>query len=140
MGSYYYGRAGRALCRNGYNHGMEIALCVLIGVVAGITGGLFGIGGGIIMVPALILGLGLSQHKAQGTSLMTFMFPVGILGVLNYYRAGNVDVKVGAMVACGFFVGAFLGSKVALGFDEGLLRKIFAGLLVVVAIQLFLKR
>jgi uncharacterized protein len=119
---------------------MTILLCLLIGLVGGVSGGLFGIGGGVVIVPAMILLLGFSQHRAQGTSLVALLAPVGIFGVANYYKAGNVDLKLGLIIALGFLGGAYIGSKVALSLDETLLRRIFATFLVFLAIQLFLKK
>lgn len=119
---------------------MQYALAVVIGALAGILGGMFGIGGGIVIVPALVFLLGFDQLKAQGTSLLVFMVPVAILGFLNYHRAGRTDVAVGLFIALGVLVGSYLGSKISLSLDEVLVRRLFAVLLVVVAIQLFFKR
>jgi uncharacterized membrane protein YfcA len=119
---------------------MELVIGAVIGICAGILGGLFGIGGGILIVPACIYLLGFTQARAQGTSLVALLLPVGILGVLNYAKAGNVDWKVGAVIAVLFVGGAYFGSKIALSIDENLLRKLFAGFLVLIAIQLFLKK
>jgi uncharacterized protein len=119
---------------------MEVALFLLIGVVAGISGGFFGIGGGIIIVPALIYLMGYTQKMAQGTSLVALLAPVGLLGLINYYKAGNANIVGGAWMAAGFFFGAFFGSKIALGLDEVLLRRIFAAFLVIVAVQLVLRK
>jgi uncharacterized membrane protein YfcA len=119
---------------------MDVAAFVLIGLAAGVLGGMFGIGGGVMMVPALIYLKGFSQKKAQGTSLAVFMLPVALLGFLNYYKEGEADLFGGAWMAAGVFCGAFLGSKLAVGMDEALLRKLFAGLLILVAVQLFLKK
>ena len=106
---------------------------MVIGVLAGVLGGTFGIGGGILIVPALALTLGFSQQKAQGTSLVALLAPVGALALMEYYRKGEADLKVGGLIACGFLVGGFFGSKIALGLDPLLLRRCFAVFLVVVA-------
>ena len=119
---------------------MEVVIAVVIGLLAGVLGGLFGIGGGILIVPALIYTMGFSQQKAQGTSLVALLAPVGILAVMNYAKSGNVDWKVGGIIAVLFFGGAFVGSKFALAMNEDILRKAFAGFLVLVAIQLFMKK
>ena len=84
---------------------MWIVYCIIIGLAAGVLGGLFGIGGGIIIVPALGLAFGFSQHKAQGTSLVALLAPVGLLALMNYYREGNADLVKGAWIAAAFFVG-----------------------------------
>lgn len=119
---------------------MDVMVFVLIGLFAGVMGGLFGIGGGVVMVPALIFLKGFTQQKAQGTSLAVFMVPVAILGFLNYHREGNADIYGAAYLAIGVFTGAFFGSKLAVNMDEALLRKLFAVLLVGIAVQLFIKK
>ena len=95
-----------------------ILIVILIGIAAGILGGLVGVGGGIIIVPSLIFFLGFSQHTAQGTSLGLILLPVGILGVLQYYKQGHVDIKVACILAVGFLAGNYFGSKVALNLPE----------------------
>ncbi|MGQ9804988.1 MAG: TSUP family transporter [Chlorobiales bacterium] len=115
---------------------------LLIGLVAGILSGMFGIGGGVVIVPALALLLGFSQHTSTGTSLLVFLLPVGILGALEYYKAGKITTdhfKYAAVVASSLFIGSLIGSKVALSVSEEWVRKGFALLLVVVAVRLWLK-
>lgn len=99
---------------------------LLIGLAAGILSGLVGVGGGLIIVPALIFFLGFSQHQAQGTSLGLLLLPVGILAVINYYSKGNVDIKVVAVMSIAFLAGGWLGSKLALRLPEDVVKKIFA--------------
>lgn len=113
-----------------------IIIIVLIGIAAGILGGLVGVGGGIIIVPALIYFVGFSQHSAQGTSLGLIMFPVGILGVLQYYKSGHVDFKVVGILAIGFLIGSFFGSKLALSLPQETVKKIFAVLMILIAIKM----
>ena len=110
-----------------------VLLVILIGLAAGILSGLVGIGGGIIIVPALIYLLGFSQHKAMGTSLGILLLPAGILAVLNYYKKGYIDIKVVIILFIGFVIGGYLGSKISLGLQEVTVRKIFAIVLVVIA-------
>ena len=119
---------------------MEIAYCLLIGLMAGVSSGLFGIGGGIIIVPLLILAFQMTQQKAQGTSLIVLLAPVGLLAVKNYWDKEQIDLVKGGWVALGLFCGAFAGSKLALELDPILMRRIFAGFLVCVAVYLFLKK
>ncbi|HEV7329559.1 MAG TPA: sulfite exporter TauE/SafE family protein [Flavisolibacter sp.] len=98
----------------------------LIGLLAGILSGLIGVGGGIIIVPALVFFLGFTQKEAQGTSLGLLLLPIGILAVMNYYNKGLIDVKVVGIMAVAFLLGGFLGSKIALAISEEALKRIFA--------------
>lgn len=109
---------------------------LLIGLSAGILSGLVGVGGGLIIVPALIFFLGFTQHQAQGTSLGLLLLPVGILAVINYYNKGNVDVKVVAIMSVAFIAGGYLGSKLALRLPEDAVKKIFAVFLFYSAFKL----
>jgi len=102
---------------------MNIFLYVLLGVVAGIFSGLIGIGGGIVIVPALVLLFGLSQHTAQGTTLALMVPPIGLLAALAYYKQGFVDLKIAAFICVGFFIGGLLGAKFAVGIPEMILKK-----------------
>ena len=113
-----------------------ILIIVLVGIAAGMLGGLVGVGGGIIIVPALVYFLGVSQKDAQGTSLGLIMLPVGILGVLQYYKQGHVDFRIVGILAVGFLIGSFFGSKIALGLPEASVKKIFAVLLIIIAIKM----
>lgn len=119
---------------------MDILAFLLIGALAGVMGGLFGIGGGIVIVPCLVYLRGFSQKSAQGTSLLALIAPVGILALLNYHKEKLVDYRAGLLVAAGFVLGGFLGSKIAIGLDEVMMRRSFAVFLVLVAVQLFLKK
>src|SRR5215470_7061194 len=91
-----------------------ILLLTIIGLAAGILSGMVGVGGGIIVVPALVFFLGFSQHQAQGTSLGLLLLPVGILAVINYYNKGFIDVKVVIIMSIAFILGGWLGSKLSL--------------------------
>lgn len=116
---------------------MEIFIYLLIiGLAAGFMGGLVGIGGGVIIVPALVMLLGMSQHSAQGTSLTMILFPVGILGVLNYYKQGHVDFKYAGLLAIGFFVGSYLGSKFSLSLPQLTVKRIFAVVMMLLAVKI----
>jgi uncharacterized protein len=108
----------------------------LIGLVAGMLSGLVGVGGGIVIVPALVFFLGFSQHQAQGTSLGLLLLPIGIFAVMNYYNKGHIDVKVVLVMAIGFVLGGYFGSKIALNISQDLLRKIFAIVLFYTAIKM----
>lgn len=113
-----------------------ILIVIAVGIAAGILGGLVGVGGGIIIVPALVYFLGFSQKTAQGTSLGLIMLPVGILGVLQYYKQGHVDFKVVGILAIGFLVGSFFGSKISLGLSQETVKKTFAVLMIVIAVKM----
>jgi uncharacterized membrane protein YfcA len=118
----------------------EIVLPLVIGVAAGVSGGIFGIGGGVLIVPALIGMMGYSQFRAQGTSLVALLAPVGMLALIEYYRKGEADFRVGLLIAGGFLVGGFFGSRFALSFSEITMQRSFAVFLGAVAVWLFLKK
>ena len=103
-----------------------LIILLMIGLFAGILSGLVGVGGGLIIVPALIFFLGYNQHQAQGTSLGLLLLPVGILAVLNYYNKGYIDIKVVAIMSIAFVLGGWLGSKIALRLPADTVKKIFA--------------
>ncbi len=107
-----------------------------IGLVAGSISGLIGIGAGVLIVPALTIFLKYSQHQAQGISLGLFLFPVGILAVLNYHDKGFVDFKAVGIMAIAFVIGGWIGSKASFMISETILRKIFAFVLFIVASRL----
>lgn len=113
-----------------------VLIVVMVGIAAGVLGGLVGVGGGIIIVPALVYFLGFSQKTAQGTSLGLIMLPVGILGVLQYYKQGHVDFRVVGILAVGFLIGSFFGSKIALGLSQETVKKVFAVLMILIAIKM----
>ena len=114
----------------------EILILLTLGLVAGMLSGMVGIGGGIIIVPALVYFLGFSQHSAQGTVLFMFLFPIGILGVYNYYQAGYIDWKTAAIMGITFFAGSFLGSKIAINIDQTLMKKIFGGIIFLISLKM----
>ena len=113
-----------------------VALVIIIGFAAGMLGGMIGIGGGVLIVPALVYFLSFSQHKAQGTSLGLLILPVAILAVMNYYKKGHVDLKVVGLLAVGFVAGSFLGSKWALSLPQGTLKKVFAIFMLILSFKM----
>ena len=113
-----------------------ILILVVIGIAAGILGGLVGVGGGIIIVPSLVYFLSFSQKSAQGTSLGLLLLPVGIFGVLQYYKQGHVDLRVVAIIAIGFLAGSYFGSKIALSLPQETVKKIFAIMLLLIAFKM----
>lgn len=116
--------------------GQIVFLLILVGLMAGILSGLVGVGGGIIVVPALVFLVGFTQKQAQGTSLGLLLLPIGVLAVMNYYNKGLIDVKVVGLMAIGFLLGGFLGSKLALAVSEATLKKIFAVVLFYTAFKM----
>ena len=113
-----------------------ILLLLVIGFTAGVMSGLVGIGGGIIIVPALVFFLGFSQQAAQGTSLGLLLLPIGILAVINYYNKGHIDLKVVGIMCLAFVIGGWLGSKIALQLTEDTVKKIFAVVLLYTAFKM----
>ena len=114
----------------------EIILIAVIGILAGFVGGSLGVGGGIIIVPALVFLMGFSQHEAQGTYLAVLLFPIGILGVLNYYKNGYVHFKFAVILIIAFLAGSYLGSYVAVKIPDDILRKVFGLFMLLVSIKM----
>lgn len=112
-------------------------LYIILGFVAGILGGIFGIGGGIILIPALVLIFGLTQHQAQGTTLALMVPPIGLLAALRYYQAGNVKLGIAGFICLGFFVGGLLGANLVQNLPDLQLRKIFALFLFFISLRMF---
>jgi len=119
---------------------VNIILFVLIGISAGILSGMFGIGGGIIIVPALIYFCEFSQLKAQGTSLAILLPPVGILAFIQYYKNDQVDLKAGILIAIFLVLGSVLGAKIANNISTDLLKKAFGVLMIVISLKMMLTK
>jgi uncharacterized membrane protein YfcA len=119
---------------------MTIALVVLGGLLIGVVSGLIGIGGGILIVPMLVYFLEMGQKKAQGTSLAALLLPIGIFAAWEYYKAGNVDIRVALILAGTIAVGAWFGAMFAQHISDLALRRGFAALLIFAAIRLFFKK
>jgi uncharacterized protein len=115
---------------------MNMTLCIIIGLAAGVLSGLLGIGGGIIIVPALVFLFGLSQHAAQGTTLALMVPPIGLLAAWTYYKEGFVDLKIAALICLGFFIGGLLGAKWAVSIPDILLKRIFGIALLIVSVKM----
>jgi hypothetical protein len=115
-------------------------MMLLIGLLVGVVSGVVGIGGGILFVPALIWLAGMSQHKAQGTSLGALLLPVGIFAFMEYYRKGNADLKVALLLALGFLIGGYFGAVGAQHIPDLLLRRVFAVTMIVVGGQMLFSR
>jgi uncharacterized membrane protein YfcA len=119
---------------------VNITLYIVLGLVAGALSGLLGIGGGIIIVPALIILFGLSQQQAQGTTLALMVPPIGLLAAWTYYNRGYVDLKIAGFVCLGFFVGGFFGAKLATGIPTQVLQKIFGVALLLTAVYMIFRK
>jgi len=119
---------------------MNQLLYVVIGLVAGAFGGLFGIGGATILIPAMVWFAGLTQHQAQGTALAALLPPVGILAVISYYRAGDVKISMAAFICLGFLVGGLIGANLAQGISEPLLKKLFGFYLLLIAVKIIFSK
>ena len=113
-----------------------VLIILIIGCITGFLAGMLGIGGGLIVIPALVMVMGMSQQAAQGTSLAMMLPPIGILAAYNYYKAGHVDIKIALLLAVMFIVGSYFGSKIAVKLPQDVLKKIFGVFLVLVAAKM----
>lgn len=111
-----------------------------IGLAAGLLGGMLGLGGAIIIIPALMLFLGYSQQLAQGTALIMMVLPVGALAAFQYYQKGFVDVKAAFILAGFFFIGGYFGAKFATQIPQETLKKVFAVMLVGIALKMWFQK
>jgi uncharacterized protein len=116
----------------------NMILLLVLGVVAGLLSGLLGIGGGIIIVPALIFVFGYSQHLAQGTTLALMVPPIGILAAWTYYKQGNVNLAAAALICLGFLVGALFGARFASAIPDLILRRSFGVLFLAVSVRMII--
>lgn len=119
---------------------MNIILYILLGLLTGVFSGMFGLGGGVIIIPALVFLFGLSQHQAQGTTLALLVPPIGLLAAWQYYKQGYVDLKIAAFVCLGFFFGGLIGAKLVVGLPESLLRRLFGVALLMISIKMILTK
>ena len=117
----------------------QILLLILLGLAAGTLSGFVGVGGGIIIVPALVYILGMNQIQAQGISLAVLLMPVGFLGVWNYYQSGNIQFSVALLIALGFVFGSYFGSKLALQLPIYKIKFFFALVILIVAIDMLIR-
>jgi uncharacterized protein len=113
-----------------------IIILLIVGIAAGVLSGLVGIGGGIVIVPSLVFFMGFSQKMAQGTSLGILLLPIGILAVMQFYKAGYIHMPTVILVALGFVAGSYYGSKIALALPQDTVKKIFAVFLVLIACKM----
>lgn len=108
---------------------------LVLGLIAGLVSSMVGIGGGVLIVPCLVFMFAMSQKVAQGTSLAMLLPPIGILGVMQYYKSGYVDFKVAIILCVAFIAGSYFGSLVAVKLPDALLKRIFGGFLMLVALK-----
>jgi uncharacterized membrane protein YfcA len=116
---------------------MQIIGLLLIGISAGICAGMFGIGGGLIIVPALVFFYAMTQHAAVGTSLGAILLPVGALSAWVYWKNGNLNITYSLLIAAGLLIGGYFGARLVQPVSDLTLRKMFAGFLIVVALRMF---
>ncbi len=109
----------------------------LIGLLAGIMGG---IGGGLIIVPAMVFLMGADQKTAQGTSIAIMLPPIGFFAAVNYYKAGFINIKYAIVIAATFLLGGYLGSKAAIALPEAMVKKVFAGFMIITALRMILAK
>jgi uncharacterized membrane protein YfcA len=114
---------------------LQTALILTIGLVAGISAGMFGLGGGAIIVPAMMYLVGFQVKTAMGTSLMTLVLPVGVLGAIEYYKQGNVDIKAVLLLTLGLFIGTLFGAKFTLSLPDVLVRRLFGIFLLLISVR-----
>jgi hypothetical protein len=113
-----------------------VLILLVIGTITGVMAGMLGIGGGLVVIPALIMVMGMSQQSAQGTSLAMMLPPIGILAAYNYYKAGHVDIKFALLLAMAFIIGSYFGSRLAIRLPQEVLKRIFGIFLLLVAIKM----
>ncbi|MDY6967125.1 MAG: sulfite exporter TauE/SafE family protein [Spirochaetota bacterium] len=123
---------------NSNNGGIMYIISIFIGLLAGTLSGLIGIGGGIIMIPALIMILNFNQHLSQGTTLAAMIPPIGILAAYEYYKNDFVNIPVALIIALGFVIGGFIGAKIAITIDAKLLGRIFGIVLLIISIKMII--
>jgi uncharacterized protein len=123
---------------------MDIAVYIVsflaLGLLAGVLSGLLGLGGGILIVPALVLLVGMTQHKAQGTTLALMVPPIGLLAAWAYWKDGNVDIKIAALICIGFFFGGLWGARIAGSIEGVMLKKLFGVALLIIALRMVLSK
>lgn len=119
---------------------MSVLIYLGLGLLAGTLSGVFGIGGGTIIIPGLILLTGMSQHEAQGTTLAILLLPIGLLGVIRYYQSGHVKLDIALYICLGFLLGGLIGANIAESMPNLLLRKAFSVFLMLVAMYTFFSK
>ena len=118
----------------------SIIVLIIIGLLAGLLSGLVGVGGGILMIPLLIVFLGFTQHQAQGTALFAMLPPIGILAAMNYYKEGFVKWEYSVVIALTFVVGGYFGSKLSISLPDQTVRRVFGFVMLIGAIKLLFSK
>ena len=118
----------------------DVLILLAVGLFAGFLSGLIGIGGGIVIVPVLVYMLQMNQKQDQGTPLFMFMLPIGVLGVYNYYREGQVDFRSALMMCATFVIGSYFGSKTALAIDTKVVKQIFGAMIILIGVKMLLNK
>ncbi|MCU0650753.1 MAG: sulfite exporter TauE/SafE family protein [Candidatus Omnitrophica bacterium] len=119
---------------------MTAFLYVTLGLVAGILGGMFGIGGGSILIPAMVFLFGLTQHQAQGTTLAIMVPPIGILAAMRYYQSGNVKLGMAGFICAGFLIGGLIGAHVIQNVPDIMLKRLFGIFLLIISVRMILTK
>lgn len=119
---------------------MEELLYIALGLIAGMLSGLIGIGGGVIIVPALVFLFGFSQHHAQGTTLALMVPPIGLPAAWTYYKQGQVNFEVAMLICVGFFLGGFIGAKVGTDLSSVMLERVFGAAMLAIALKMLLAK
>jgi uncharacterized protein len=109
---------------------------ILLGLCAGFISGVVGIGGGVIIVPLLVMLFGFTEHSAQGTTMALLVLPLGLLAAWSYWEKGYVDIKAALLISAGFIIGGFFGGKFAILLSDQILKKVFAVILLLIAVKL----
>ncbi len=117
---------------------MNYFLYIGLGLIAGVLSGMFGIGGGTILIPAMVFLFGLTQHQAQGTSLAIMVLPIGLLAAMRYYYSGNVKLGMVGFICVGFLVGGLIGAQIIQNVPDALLKKLFGVFLLAVSLKMIL--
>ena len=115
---------------------LGLIITVLIGILGGFLSGLVGIGGGILIIPALVFALGMSQHSAQGTTLAMMIPPIGLFAVIAYYQRGFVDVRIAILLCIGFVLGSIFGARLALSVPQDALKRVFGAFLLLISLKM----
>jgi uncharacterized membrane protein YfcA len=119
---------------------MKELMFIMVGITAGVMSGLFGIGGGIVIIPALVFLAGFTQHEAQGTTLAIFLLPVGLFAAMRYYKSGHIHIQIALLICLGFALGSFFGANVAESLSNIALKRAFGVFLLVMSLSMIFSK